>query len=134
VPRADTEFAVRTQGLGKLNRALGKISKDIRKESIRHLRETAKEVRNTAKPLTPVRTGKLAGSLRYQASNRGASVSSSLPQAGVHEFGGRISPAGGTITIKSSRMLGRAVQQETPRIEQELGDLLDRIARSNGFR
>lgn len=134
MPRRDTEFAVRTQGLGALNRSLGRISKDLRKESIRHLRETAREVRDTAKPLTPVRTGKMAGSLRYQASARGASVSSAHPGAGVHEYGGVIAPRGTPITIQKSRMLGTAVQRETPRIEEDIGNLLDRIARQNGFR
>lgn len=129
----DREFAVRTEGLGALNRSLGRISKDLKRESVRHLRGTAKEVRDTAKPLTPVKSGALQRSLRYQASTRSASVSSSLPYAGVHEFGGTVSPRGVPIAIPKSRMLGRAVQQETPRIEQELGNLLDRIARANGF-
>lgn len=133
MPRRDTEFAIRTQGLGALNRSLGRISKDLKRESIKHLRETAREVRDTAKPLAPVKTGKLAGSFRYQASARGASVSSALPQAGVHEFGGVISPRGVPITIARSRMLGTAVQREAPRIEEEIGKLLDRIARTQGF-
>jgi len=132
--RADREFAVRTKGLGALNRSLGKISKDLKKESVGHLRSIAREVRDEAKPLTPVRSGALRSSLRYQASARGASVSSALPYAGLVEHGGTISPRGTPITFQSARMLGRAVQQNTDNIEEQLGDLLDQIGRRNGFR
>lgn len=130
----DTEFAVRTKGLGALNRSLGKIDKDMRKRSVGKLRDIAKKVRADARPLAPVKTGKLAGSFRYSASNRGASVSSNLPQAGVHEFGGTISPRGVPITIKRSRMLGRAVEKDTAHIERELEALFEQVARSAGFR
>lgn len=105
----------------------------MRKESVGHLRGIAREVRDDARPLTPVRSGALRSSLRYQASNRGASVSSSLPYSGLVEYGGQISPRGTPITFAPSRMLGKSVQQNTDNIEEELGRLLDRIARHNGF-
>lgn len=131
--RGDREFAVRTQGLSKLQRSLGKIDKDLRRDSIRHLREVAKRVRGTGQGFAPVRTGALKGSFRYQAGNRGASVSSALPYAAVHEYGGTIAPRGVPIEIKRSRMLGRAVGEHAGDIEEQLGDLLDAIARRNGF-
>lgn len=132
--RGDTEFTVRTQGLGQLNRSLGRIDKELRKGSLREIREIAKKVRGTARGLTPVKTGKLQGSLRYSASNRGAAITSNLPYAGVAEYGGTISPKGVPITIKKSRMVGRAIQKDARSIEEQIGDVFDRVARGNGFR
>lgn len=134
MPRADSEFAIRTEGLAKLNRDLGKISKDLRKDSLRELREIGKKVRSTARPLAPVRTGALARSYRYSATNRGASVRSALPYAPVIEYGRTISPKGVPIEFKESRPLGKAVQTHASDIEDQIGDLLDGIARRNGFR
>lgn len=133
MPRGDVEFAVHTEGLGKLNRSLGRISKDLRRDSVRHLRHTAKNVRDVAKPLAPVRTGALARSLRYSATNKGATVYSNLPQAPVFEYGGTIAPRGVPITIPRVRMLGTAVRREAPQVEQDMARLFDVIGRSNGF-
>ena len=134
MPKRDTEFSIRTKGLGDLNRALGKVDKDVRKDSVRKLREGAKGVRNTARPLTPVRRGVLQRSLRYSATNRGASVTSNLPQAPVHEYGGVIRPRGAPITIKKSRMLGTALQRERPKIEDAIERLVEQVIRREGFR
>ena len=132
--RADSEFAVRTRGLAKLNRSFGKIDREMRKDSVRELREIAKKVRGTARGLAPVRTGKLAGSLRYSASNRGATIQSKLPQAAPLEYGGVIAPRGTPITLPRHRFVGRAIRQDARQIEEQLGDVFDRIARGEGFR
>lgn len=121
----DRSASLRVHGLAKLNRDLGKISTDMRKESVAHLRDVAREVRDDARPITPVKTGRLQRSLRYQASNRGASVSSNVFYARFQEYG--------TVNNPPRRMLGRAVEQNTERIEDEVGALLDRVARLNGF-
>ena len=131
--KKDTSVSVRTVGLGALNRALGRIDKDLRKQSVAHLRDVAREVRDEARPMTPVRSGDLRRSLRYQASNRGASVSSNLPYAPVVEWGGTIQPRGVPITFPRTRMLGRSVEQNTDDIEEQIGRLFDGIARTNGF-
>lgn len=133
MPRADSEFAIKTQGLTPLLRSLNKVNKDVSKDLKRGLRDIAKKVRSDARPLAPVRTGALARSITYSATNKGASVRSPLPYAGVHEFGGTISPNGGPITIKASRFLGRAVQKDTAHIEDEIGRLFEDVARRNGF-
>jgi len=129
----DTEFSVKTQGLNQTLRALNRVNKDAGKEVKRGLREIAKKVRADARPLAPVKTGKLAASYRYSATNKGAAVGSSLPYAGVVEFGGTIRPRGVPIKFKPSRPLGRAVQKDTAHIEEELGRLFDDLARRNGF-
>ncbi len=132
--RADREFAIRTTGLGALNRSLNRISRESRRQSVGRLREIARRVRGTAQSKAPVQTGRLRGSLRYSASNRGAAITSTLPYAPVHEYGGTISPRGAPITIPERRFVGRAIQQDARRIEEQVGDLLDGIARRNGFR
>lgn len=131
--RGDTEFAVRVEGLSALNRDLGRINKDLQKASKAKLRLVAKQVRGTARGFAPRKTGRLAGSLRYSATAKGARVTSSLDYAPVHEYGGTISPAGGEIHIRRSRFVGRAVKQDADRIEHEIADLLDFIARRHGF-
>lgn len=140
--RRDTEFAVKTKGLGALNRSLGKIDKALKRDAVKHLRETAKDVAGTAgslaprgtRPLPRGRTVRLADSYKGAANQRGGSVYSNLPQAPVFEYGGTIAPRGVPITIRKHRVVGFAIQREAPRIEEEIGDLLDRIARRNGFR
>lgn len=125
---------VRVKGLAELNRSLGKISKDLRKSSVAELRDIAKKVRDDARSNAPRRSGKLAASLRYSATNTGARVTSTLPQAPVHEYGGVIRPRGVPIRIKRSEFVGRAVRDNARGIEEQIGDLLERIARENGFR
>lgn len=130
----DRSVGVQVRGLSQLNRSLGRIDKDLRRESLRHIREVARKARDTARDkYTPKLTGELAKSLRYSASNRGAVLTSNLPQSAVHEFGGVIRPRGTPITIPRSRMLGRAVQDHTDDIEQQLKSILDRIAATEGF-
>lgn len=134
MPRVDASNAVRVEGLAKLNRDLGRIDRQLRNDSLKHLRVMAGKVRERARANAPKRTGKLAGSLRYSVSNRGAKVVSTHPAAAVHEYGRTISPRGVPIEIKRSFMVGRALAADREDIEQQLGDLLDGIARRNGFR
>ena len=141
MPRVDSQFSIQTEGLNQLNRSLGKIDKDLKRSSLRHLRDTAGDVARTAgslapkgkRPLPPNRKVRLADSFKGAANQRGASVVSHLPQAPVFEYGGTIAPKGTPITINRTQMVGKAVQKDARRIEEEVGNLLDRIARSNGF-
>ena len=132
MPR-DTEFGVKVKDLNPTLRALNKVNKDASKEVKRGLRQIAKEARADAVPLAPRLTGELAGSYRYSATTKGAALFSSLPQAGVHEFGGTISPRGVPIEIKRSRALGRAVDRNTADIEEKVGRLFESLARRSGF-
>lgn len=139
--RGDTEFAVKTEGLGKLNRDLGKIDRDLRKDSVGRLREVAKKVRGDARSLAPKGTAPktpgvphLAQSLRYSASNRGAAITSAAPHAPVWNYGGTIRPSGSPIEIPRTQFMGRAVAKNTRHIEDELGELVESLARRNGFR
>lgn len=139
---AREDFAVRTEGLTPLLRSLNKVNKGAGKEIKQGLREIAKKVRADAKPLAPKGTKplpanrkvRLAGSIRYSATTKGASVGSALPQAPVLEYGGTIRPRGVPIKIKPHKFLTRAVQKDTAHIEEELGRLFDDLARSSGFR
>lgn len=130
----DRSVGVQVRGLSQLNRSLGRIDKDLRRESLRHIREVARKARDTARDkYTPKLTSELAKSLRYSASNRGATLSSKLAQAGVHEWGGTIRPRGTPITIQRSRMLGQGIQDHTEDIDNQLKSILDRIAATEGF-
>lgn len=130
----DQSVGVKVSGLSQLNRGFGKISKDLRRESLRHIREVTRRVRDTARDkYTRKLTGELAKSLRYSAANRGAAVSSNLPQAGPFEYGGVIRPRGVPILIPRDRMIGRAVEDHADDIEEQIGRLLDRIAATEGF-
>jgi phage gpG-like protein len=134
MPQRDRSVSVQIKGLGQLNRSLGRIDKRLKKESVAHIRAVARKVRDTARDkYTPKQTGALAKSLRYSAGAKGAAVTSNLPQAPVHEYGGTIAPRGAPITIPRSRMIGNAVDDHAENIADEVGDLLDRIARTEGF-
>jgi hypothetical protein len=132
---AKRSVGIRAHGLRQLNRDLGKISKDFSRGSVNYLRSIGKKVQRTAKAgaMEQRVTGELARSYRVSAGQRGTAITSRLPQAGVLEFGGEISPRGTPFTIEPHQFVVDAIEREAGDIEEQFGDLLDRIARGNGF-
>jgi phage gpG-like protein len=65
---------------------------------------------------------------------RGASVGSRLPQAGVLHFGGTIRPRGVPIAFPARPVISEAVDRNTDRIVNELGDAVEQAARRTGWR
>lgn len=61
-------------------------------------------------------------------------MGSRLPYAAVHEFGGHIAPNGGTIRIKRSAFIGRALNELEDTILREVAKGVDDAARRKGWR
>ncbi len=97
------------------------------------IREGTGKVAVTAGALAPRDSGALQHSLRPYVSGVRASVGSTLPYAGVHEFGGVISPRGVPITIKASGFVGRAIDDHADQIVEDIGDGFDRAAYRAGW-
>jgi hypothetical protein len=128
-------IGVQAPGLRKLNRDLGKISRDFGRGAVNYLRDIGKRVHRTAKAdaMEQRVTGELARSYRVSAGQRGTAITSRLPQAGVLEFGGEIAPRGVPFQIEPHEFIVGAIEEHAGEIDERFGDLLDRIARGNGF-
>ncbi len=128
------DVRVRTEGLAELRRDLKRLDPLIDKELRESIRDAAGKVAVTAGALAPRDSGELAHSIRPFVSGVRASVGSTLPYAGVHEFGGVISPRGTPITIRPSGFVGRAVEDHADQLVEDIGDGIDRAARRAGWR
>ena len=110
----------------------------------------ARKTQREAKALAPVgkpymrkgkqhRPGMLRNSIRYSATQRQMSLYSNNEYAPAHEWGttaqgdSRVQPKGVPIKIRRTQMLGKAVLRRRPEMEQELLDMVDHLARINGF-
>jgi HK97 gp10 family phage protein len=127
------DIVVRAPGLSKLRRDLKKIDRDLGREATRHVRRVANQVRDEARSRAPKKTGRLSKSIRTSVRSKGASIYSPEEYAGVHEFGGTISPKGTPIEIEGQRFIYGAIDEKADDVAEQLGDLLDHIADTNGF-
>lgn len=131
------EVAVKAPGLSKLRRDLKKIDKDLGREATSHIREVAKGVRDQARSNLRERSknpkGVIEKTIKHSVNSRGASIYSNHPGSGVQEWGGTIAPRGTPIEIKGKAYMRGAVAEKADDVAEELGDLLDVIARRNGF-
>jgi phage gpG-like protein len=145
------DIVVRAPGLSKLRRDLKKIDRDLGREAPRHVRRVANQarhggwrppgpvprppnqVRDEARSRAPKKTGRLSKSIRTSVRSKGASIYSPEEYAGVHEFGGTISPKGTPIEIEGQRFIYGAIDEKADDVAEQLGDLLDHIADTNGF-
>lgn len=151
---ASRDRAIEIAGLAQFRRDLKKIDEGLAKEVTKYLREIAKKTQGEAKKLAPVgkpyqskgkkhRPGTLQRSIRQSVQARQLSLYSNLVYAPAHEWGargqadGRIRPRAKfgvpPMTIPRSQMLGKAVLRRRPEMEQELLDMVDHLARINGF-
>lgn len=127
------EARVQTQGLAQLRRDLKRLDPLIDRELRDAIREAADKVAVTAGARAPRDSGALAHSIRPFVSGAKASVGSTLPYAGVVEFGGVIRPRGVPITFRPAGMVGRAVEDHADQIVEDIGDGIDRAARRAGW-
>jgi HK97 gp10 family phage protein len=127
------DIVVRAPGLSKLRRDLKKIDRDLGREATRHVRRVGNQVRDEARSRAPKKTGRLSKSIRTSVRSKGASIYSPEEYAGVHEFGGTISPKGTPIEIEGQRFIYGAIDEKADDVAEQLGDLLDHIADTNGF-
>jgi phage gpG-like protein len=128
------EAQIRTENLAQLRRDLKRLDPLIDRELRDSIKEAADKVAVTAGALAPRRSGALAHSIRPFVSGAKASVGSTLPYAGVVEFGGSIRPRGVPITFKPAGMVGRAVEDHADQIVEDIADGVDRAARRAGWR
>src|SRR5688572_25988668 len=96
------DFDVNTKGLREFRRDLKRLDPQVDRELRVELREAVGKVIVQAATTAPRLSGRLARSYRPFVTQRTAGVRSQLPYAGVHEFGGTISPRGTPITIRRS--------------------------------
>lgn len=88
--RSTAPGAARIEGLREVQKALADLSGDLKNEMKPTHLEAAKIVAEAARPLAPVRTGRLAASVRASAVRTGGRVrlgSGSVPYAGPVHFG-----------------------------------------------
>jgi hypothetical protein len=128
------DFAVKTEGLRQFRRDLKRLEPEVDKQLRKETREIAARVAVEAAATAPRRSGALARSYRPYVTQRGAGVRSRLPYAGVIEYGGTISPRGVPITIKRHAPVTGAIERQTERIVEAIGDAVERAADSAGWR
>lgn len=125
---------IKIAGLKELQRDLRRMQPAAAKDMRSELRQGALTVARAAGPYTPVKSGKLAASYKPGATNRGAFVRSRLPYAGIHEYGGTISPKGATITIRESAPIRKAIDAKADSIVNDIADGIQRVAKRHGWR
>jgi hypothetical protein len=135
--------AVRIEGLAALRRDLRGMTADVRRDVRLALKGGAELVARDAGPLAARGTRpipadrrprtRLADSFRAGTSGDVAVVRSRLAHAGVHEFGGTISPRGTPIKIKATPAATRALERNEERIVDAVGDAFDAVALRHGW-
>ena len=105
------------------------VAKELRRDERRIATEVAKEASGRAVRLT----GEYAKSFKPSVTNRGAAIVSKLPQAGVVHFGGTIRPRGVPIVFKPRPVVSDVIDEETDQIVDQMGDAVERAARSAGW-
>ena len=124
---------VRLEGFREFRRDLKKLEPAVDKQLRKDLAVVAARVATEAKAGAPRRTGKYAGSIRPYVTTKGVSIGSRLPQAGVLHFGGTIKPRGVPITIIARPVVSAAVDRNTDRIVDGMGDAIEQAARNAGW-
>lgn len=126
---------IRVEGLKELVRDLRKLAPEVAKELRKEIKVVARKVASEASSSAQSfsRTGAYAASLKPYVTTKGASVGSTLPQAGVVHFGGTIQPRGVPITFPPRPVVSDALDRSTDRIVNELGDAIERAAEHAGW-
>ncbi len=128
------DVRVHAQGLQEFRRDLKRYEPLVERELAGAIKEAAGKVAVTAGALAPRDSGELAQSIRPYVSGVRASIGSTLPYAGVQEFGGSISPRGAPITIRPGGFVGRAIEDHADELVEDIGDAVERAARRAGWR
>src|SRR5215216_402629 len=115
------DFAVRTEGLTELRRGLRRMAPEVNRQLTRELRTAVGIVVAEAAATAPRRTGALARSYRPFVRGTTAGIRSTLPYAGVIEYGGTISPRGTEIRIRRYQPVSRAVERQAGQIVEQFG-------------
>lgn len=124
---------VRVDGLREFQRDLKRLEPETAKLLRADIKAAAARVAVEARSAAVKRTGAYAASIRPYVTARGASIGSRLPQAGVLHFGGTIRPRGVPITFPARPVVSEAVDRNTDRIVNEIGDAVETAARRTGW-
>ena len=124
---------VHVEGLREFRSDLKKLQPEVGKELRADIKVAAAKIAAEAASVAPRRTGAYARSIRPYVTARGASVGSTLPQAGVLHWGGTIQPRGVPITIEARPVISTALDRQSDRLVDELGDAVERAARKAGW-
>jgi hypothetical protein len=128
---ADRNAGVRVEGLREFRRDLRRVSPALDKELRGDIKKITESVAAEARGSAVRRTGAYAASIRAYA---GGVVGSRLPQAGVLHWGGTIRPRGVDITFRARPVVLQAVEHQSDRIVDRMGDAVDRAAKNAGWK
>lgn len=129
---------IRMEGIRELQGALRKMDADLPKELRLGFNDVAGIVVDYARPRFPTRTGRAAGSVRAQSSQRGAGVAEGgrrAPYAPWLDFGGAVGP---NRSVKrrferSGRYVWAGVRERREEIQDRLEKVLTDVARGAGL-
>lgn len=124
---------VRVEGLREFQRDLKRLEPETAKLLRADIRAVGGRVAAEAQAAAPRRSGAYARSIRPYVTVRGVSVGSRLPYAGVVHWGGTISPRGVPIVFPARPVISEAVDRNTDRLVNELGDAVEQAARRTGW-
>lgn len=122
--------------IAELNADLRDIVKETEKELVKEMRRVGNEARDAVRRSNeaPYRTGRLRKSVKTSVRRKSeVSLYSTLPQAPVYEFGGRIKPRGSVITIPKTNFVRGTVVAIGDDIDERIAEAFDGIARKNRF-
>jgi hypothetical protein len=130
---ASRDSGVHLEGFREFRRDLRKLEPEVDKRFRADLKGIGARIAAEARSAAPTRTGAYARSIRPYVTAKGITVGSRLPQAGVLHWGGTIRPRGVDITIRARPVISEAVDRNTDRIVDSMGDAVEDAARNAGW-
>lgn len=130
---------VAVRGTAELRAALKQVEDRLPREMRKVFNEAAKHVVRRARPGVPVRTGRLAGSIRPFSTQKvgrvGYGTYNAVPYQGFIEFGGQVGRSGTPFRpfVKEGRYLFPAAEQERQPVINTLEDELGKLIRRAGL-
>jgi phage gpG-like protein len=125
---------VRVEGLREFRRDLKRVSPEVNVGLRVELKRIGETVAAEARGAAVKRTGRYAASIRPYVAGAGVAVGSRLPQANVLHWGGTISPRGVPITFRQRPVISQAVERHEQQIVDRMGDVIERAARTAGWK
>ncbi|HEX6020627.1 MAG TPA: HK97 gp10 family phage protein [Solirubrobacter sp.] len=125
-----------THGLRELRRDLRQLEADAVKELRDAVKDAAEDIADWAAVYAPVKTGRMAKSIKASMVGYRAFIRSGLVYTGVQEWGGDLfsnRPGARGVRVPRHRFIGRAIHQELPGFAERLADNIDRVARRRGW-
>lgn len=128
-------------GLRKFRRTLRRLAPETDKLLRLRLRRAAEPILARSRDLAPHLSGRLASSLRISVQQRGVAITDRVPYAAVIHWGGTTGvghgpgvPFSGSVHIKPSLFVVRAVDENTDRVLEESRAAVEEAAVKEGWR